>query len=418
MTRPARRSAVFGARGPRTAGDRTTIGPSVPRLICLLCALVACGRAGTDGDRAATPVASTAAPWTRAEWLTAADAFVADVGRARWLRSLPPEARAQLERLVTTAAWREVDRTLFERDGEDMTRFYVAFKKLVSALQSKAAVDELVVLGLYGLDVQRAFITAGVDFVDSLPASETQVRRGGLEKMRLGAAIEVCSLLYLLVDAGEARRAATFTTLTAPERYAFLSREGLQLIIATLDEKLLPHVRPGLRASYQAIRDVVARAHAGRAPTAGATRTTYQGIGPAKLSLGQPHAVVSTTGGFSVELGVGAMAKRVEISDPDGSTRIQHWIELQDGEAKFEAVCFDGFTDAMLVAQLQGAYDADPRADARPGTWFTLETDGNEAHLRILTVGKRGCVASVQAPRGRLARARVDAFLMSLAPAP
>ncbi len=331
---------------------------------------------------------------------------------------MPRLGDPEFEKLVTTEAWLQFHRTDFAH-ADEMVRFFPMFKQLMMALASRGAVDELVVLGLYGLDVQRAMIAAGEDFIEHLPiADKTRAaRRGGLDKVRLGAAIAVCSLLYLAMSASDERRSAVIAALRSSRSYAFHSREGLQLIMATLDERLLPRIGTDLKQAYQGIREVVGRAHAQNPASTSSIRTTYQGLGPPDLLGTVTRRVVSTTGGFSVDLGPAALAKRVEIVGPDGARTVQHWIELYDGETKFEAACFDDTSESDLAARLQNTDGLSRRASSKSGTWFTVSTNGRSGRIRLATIAGRGCVASAEGPAATFPAERAEAFLASIRPA-
>jgi hypothetical protein len=352
------------------------------------------------------------APWTRADWLAAVDGVLANPA------TLPRLGDPQFDRLVNTDAWLHIDGNAFATSPEELLRFFPAFKKLTMAFVTRHAASELVALGLYALDVYRAFITAGSDFIDHLaPDDATRpTRRGGIEKVRLGAALEVCALLFLAPTADAPRRDAAIARLTDARSYAFHSQEGLQLIAATLDETVLPTIQATLRTPYQRIRDVVVREHDGRAPSARPIRTTYQGLAGSVFST-TPVAIVSRTGGFSVELSPAALAKRVEITQPDGSNSVQHWIELQDGGTVFESVCLDGTPESAITATFTGKSGV-TRLPTQPGTWLAVSANGRETRMRITTIRGRGCLASVEAAAGQFPSARADAFLASLKPAP
>ncbi len=385
---------AFACSGARTSGPRTTSAPTTV---------------------ATQPPKEASAAWTRQEWLQAAEAILA--APATMPRLGDPATRAQFEKLVTTEAWLKVDWTLLQQNSEEILRFFPVSKKLMMLLMSQAAVDELIAMQLYAFDVEMAFVAAGMDFIARLPATDEsrQARLGGLEISQRGGAIMICGLLYSAMGVSEAQRALVVTKLRKPSTYSSLSREALQLVLATLDEKLLPSIRPALSKSYQEIRDVVALEYGKREQQPSPRRTTYQGMG---VAGSRPTTIVSTTGHFSVSLGPAGLAKRVELDSPDGAIRVQHWIELQDGETKFEAVCADGVPASELVATFQNMEGAAVQASKQPGTWLTIDNNGREAHMRILSIGGRGCLASVEGPRGQVAAALAESFLLSLQAAP
>jgi len=394
--------------------------PTAKLLILLLpLTLAACGRAKSRTAAQASPADSAADGWTRAEWLAAAEGFIADPTTLP--RLADPATRPLFQRLVSTAAWREVDVKLFEGNGEEIMRFLPTIKRLTLLLLARGTVNEVLALGLYTHEVYPALIGSGLAFVDRLPADDSSRihRLAGLERMRLGAAIDLCGILYVSVSASEDARAAAVAKLMNAASYGHHSREGLQLIVATLDEKLLPSVSAGLRKTYQAIREIVAQEHGKRAESRqSVTRTTYQGIGSSLVDPGKSTTVVSATGGFSVAGGPAALAMRVEVPMADGSTGVQHRVELQDGETLFAVACLDGKTESELVANMQTVGNLAARTSPHPGQWFTLDAGGREARLRFTTIAGRGCMASAEGPSGQVPGDRADAFLASLRAAP
>lgn len=365
---------------------------------------------------AAPAVAPTAAPavadaaLTRAQWLQTVDGYAAAPA------TIPRAADPAFQRLIATTAWLTITADDFARDGAALLRFFPAVKRLYLALGARAAMDELVSLGEYTLDVYRVMLAAGAELVARLPPGDPTraARLHGLETMRFGAAIETCALLYLAIDASAAVRGAALERLAEPAGYATHSRDGLQLVLATLDERLLPALRPDLVASYRAVREVVAAAYAARAVPATGPRTTYQGAGPPGLDWRQAGTVTSTTGGFAVDVSVGAIAKRVDAIGRDGAPSAQHWIEWRDGEVEYKAVCFDREPEAALIAAFQAAPGAEVQASPAPGTWLAMGDAGRQGWLRIVSIGARACLASVEGPRGSVTAATAHGFLRSL----
>jgi hypothetical protein len=356
--------------------------------------------------------------WTRAEWLRAVSGYVADPATMPRLAT----SRAAFEQIVTTRAWLELDGPTFEREGLELLGFFPAIKRLTAALLSNGGtVDEVAAVGLYALDVYGAMVRAGVDFVDGLPAADPtrETRLSGLDELRLGAAIHLCGLFSVLLGASERYRTPAFDKFVQPASYAIYSREALQLILATLDEKIAPRVPAALRPTYERIRAVVASQHDAREATPSASRVTYEGLESAGLTPRPPfQPVVSTTGGFSVEIGPVALIKRVDTRRPDGRVVSQHWIEAKHGEVDFQAMCLDDRSEADLIesfARVPGSVAERPQL---PGTWFRIEAPQREGRIRITTVGQRGCLASVEGPRGQVPTALVEPFLLSLRPAP
>ena len=262
--------------------------------------------------------------------------------------------------------------------------------------------NDVIALGLYTLDVYRALFVAGGDFIAQLPPEDRAKRVGGLDKMRFAMAIEVCAMLQMGTDASEDTRRKMIAKLSEPARYSEHTTEGLQLILATIDEHLTD-------ARYQAIRDVIAREYAPRPHS----HTTYQGI--PRPTQTATRRLVSRTGGFSVEIGQGALAKRVEVAQADRTTAVQHWITLLDGQTTFDAACFDGTTESDLAARLADLADVHPTPE-EPGR-FAMQANGRDGRFRILTIGARGCVVSVEGPSVGFPSARVDAFVRSIKPA-
>ena len=361
----------------------------------------ACGRTELITPAATIkPPTSISAEWTRAEWLRAVDGFTADP------KTMPRLDDPLFQKLVSTNAWLKIDRTIFETNIEEVFRFFPAIKKMTLILVPKTAMDEMLVLGLYTHDVYRALIAASTDYVSHLPANDGSrpARLAGIDDMRLGAAIGICGILFVSLDASDESRSAMVATLTDPASYSFHSREGLQMIAATLDERLLPSLKPALEKPYQTIREVLAQEYDKRSEPLSPIRTTYQGLGPPTQDPTKITTIVSTTGGFSVALGPAGIAKRVEIKQPDKVTSVQHWIELQDGETKFEAICLDGKLESELVSNFQGLDGVSARESEHSGRWFTLKTKDREGGIRILTIAGKGGV-------WLLSKARVARFL-------
>lgn len=382
-------------------------------VLALLCLVTACGHGSTSEP---APPSSSAAPWTRAQWLTVADDLHAKMSSGPVLADA--DSRVVFARLVTSDAWLRLDRSVFEGDAEAL-RFFPTYKRLFMTIGASGTKKDLVTLARYGLDVYASFIGAGVDFVSHLPEGDTTraARQEGLDKVRLGAAIEVCTLLYIVIDAPGGIRAETLRALAQPAMYATHSREGLQLIMATLDEKLLPTISPGLRGAYQTVREVVAREHDARPESASATRTTYQGMGPPVLDAPRALTIVSKTGGFSVGfaavIGVEPLVHRDEIATANGARITQHAISYEIDEVTIEAMCFDELAEAQLVASMSSQPGASAYSSPLPGKWLAMNTPKRVGRMRIMTIGSRGCVASIEAPPGKLP-AFADQFLASL----
>jgi len=386
---------------------------------------VACGggRSADPAARAARPAdgaadraapadgrAAADAPLTRAQWLQVVDGYAAAPA------TIPRVADPAFQRLVATTAWLTIGADDFARDGVELLRFFPAVKRLHLALGARAAMDELVTLGEYTLDVYRVMVAAGAELVARLPAGDPTraARSHGLDTMRFGAAIETCAVLYLAMDASAATRAAVLDRLAEPAGYALHSRGGLQLVLATLDERLLPTMRPELVAPYRAVRAVVAAAYGARAAPATGPRTTYQGVGPLGLDPRQAATVTSTSGGFAVDVSPAAIAKRVDAVGRVGAPSAQHWIEWQDGEVEYKAVCFDREPEAALIAAFQAAPGTEVLPSPDPGTWLTMGDARRAGWLRVLSIGGRACLASVEGPRGAVTAAVAQVFLRSL----
>ncbi len=345
------------------------------------------------GCRSTEPTVS-AEPWTRAQWLAAAEEVAAD----------PRASRAKLDKLLSSDAWRKIDSSAFAPNGDAML-FFPAFKKLTIALGSHGAVNDVIALGLYTLDVYRAMFVAGTDLIAQLPPDDKAraARLAGLDKMRFGMAIEICGMLHMGTVASEETQRKMIAKLSESARYSDHTTEGLQLILATIDEELA-------HAPYQAIRDGIAREHAQRPRS----HTKYQGV--ASTAGAATPRLVSRTGGFSVEIGQAALAKRVEVAEADGSTTVQHWVTLLDGQTTFEAACFDGATESDLAARFAAVPNVRPMPEV-PGRSFAIQAKGRDARIRILTIGARGCIISGDGPSAGFPSARVDAFIRSIKPA-
>jgi hypothetical protein len=382
---------------------------------CLVLAslvFVACdrGKAPPSGTDTEAPVRESAVS-SRAEWLAEVDAFVARGG------SRDAEWTSRLARLVNTDVWKTLPRDAFAQHADEVSRFLASFKQLTLAVLSKGTVDDAVDVGMFGLDVYPSILRAAEDFLAGIPVDDPKrsVRTDGVEKMRHGAALEVAGLLYLVADASERRAASALSRLSSAETYAGLSREGLQLLLATLDEQLLPQIGSARRAAYAQVRDTIAAEHARRPERTPLVRTTYEGVG--SMWAAASRRIVSSTGGFSVDLGPGALVKRVEYGPVGSPAEVHHKIELQEGAMRYEATCFDGFSEPALLEQL-ASRGAESLERAHPGTWLSIDRDGMSARMRILEVGGRACLALAEGPAPAFPAARVDAFLESLRAAP
>ena len=337
---------------------------------------------------------SVATPTTRAAWLVAVDAYIAS------------PSRPQLMALLDSDVWRTLPRDAFAKQPDEVARFFPALKKLMAGA-ALGTVDDVLRAGMFGLDAYQAILLAADDFLAKLPADDPtrRVRAGGVDKMRLGAALDVAGMLYVTLDPSP-RRDEGLARLADPATYATFSRDGLQLLLATLDERVIPMSETSRRTAYVAVRDTIAAEHARRPEPSSNIRTTYQGVGAAKPGRAR---IVSTTGKFSVELNPAALVKRVEIAPGV----VQHWIELQEGDARFEAACMDGVTDVSIVSQLRGA-GAIPTDMGEPGTWLALDRDGRATRIRVLPIAGRACLASLEGPAASYSFDRADAFLRSL----
>jgi len=372
--------------------------------------------ADTRGDGNASRTTETPS-WTRAEWLRAAAGFVAQPATMPRLNNAA--SRPLFHKLVTTKAWLNHDWRIFKRNGAEFTLFFPALKKLTMTFMALNAVDELIGLGLYSMDVYKAFIRSGVGFIARLPAGDptSKTRKSGLDKVRFGAAIGACGLLYLVIDGSEKYRTSVFDTLSRPAWYSFHSREGLQLMLATLDERLIKSGPIGLRPRYAKVRAVIAAEYGKRKRPPSPVRVTYQGLGPPGLKLWKLTTVVSTTGKFSVRIGPGGVAKQMVITHPNGHTSVQHRITLQSGKSVLEALCADGRTHESIAAQLL-SIGLVPEKSQHSGRWLRMNRGGTSVRMRVLSIGGRGCVASVEGPTGHVPAATVESFLKSLRAAP
>jgi len=104
----------------------------------------------------------------------------------------------------------------------------------------------------------------------------------------------------------------------------------------------------------------------------------------------------------------------VDAVGRDGAPSAQHWIEWQDGEVEYKAVCFDREREAALIAAFQAAPGAAVQASPDPGTWLTMGDARRAGWLRVLVIGGRACLASVEGPRGAVTPEVAQRFLRSL----
>ena len=130
------------------------------------------------------------------------------------------------------------------------------------------------------------------------------------------------------------------------------------------------------------------------------------------------ETIISNTGKYAVDIGPGGIAKRIETSLADGNKNVQHWIELQDGETPFNAVCIDGESESTLVSTFMKMDGIVAQQSKHPGHWFEIKRAGREGRMRILAIDGRGCMASVEGPTGQVPTARIEPFLLSLRSVP
>lgn len=372
-----------------------------------------------SGPPSSQPVAIDAL-WSRAEWLAAARAVLADPENRPRMGNAT--TGALFEKLVSTRPWlARAGERIDAQAMEETLAFFPVIKMLMTLYGTRGTVDEVVALSLFMRDVNEAFVAMGNAYIDGLPDDDTtkQVRREGLAKVQLGAAISVCGLFYTIQSASPAYQELALTKLNDPAWYAFLSRQGLQLTLATLDERVLPTIGASLKERLAGVRAVIAKVHAAYGDdSAEAERVVYEGIGSEADETIGPVSVVSHTGGFSVDLFSAALVKKVERKDASGEQEVQHWIELQLGDAKFEAVCMDGVSEQQLRAQFSSMDGVVAETSSHPGAWFTIASPSSEGRMRITTIDKRGCLASVQGPEGKVPTPMVEPFLLSLRAAP
>lgn len=335
------------------------------------------------------PTATTG--WSRAEWLKVAQRISTTPG---------PTDAADLQKLVTTEAWKQLDADTFS----EVLTFAPAVKQLYTALGQRGAIDDVVALSLYTVDVDVASVRAGAAFVAKIPEDDATrpVRERGLAKVKLGAAIEVCGLLHLATGAKPATRDAALTRLATPEIYADLSREPLQLILATLDEKLLPTIDTTVRPKYDAIRSSVLAAYRARTEP---TTTVYQGSERPEFTP-RTVVVVSSTGGFSISLG--PVTGVVPLARRDGD---EHIISLGTMEGtQFEAKCADDIDVADTANQIAALEGTTQRADKV----YVLKRGDRDGLVRVDTIHGRGCVISAEGPRATFPATLAEVFVASL----
>ena len=143
---------------------------------------LACGsskRSPTD-----EPPAPVTAPWTRAEWLTIVEGFIAHPETMPRLSD--PSTRAVFERLASTPSWKTFAGAMVERDVVEFERFTTVAKQMQRILVAKVAMDELVMFQLYVNEVTLASIKAGV--FAALPAPNSTSMRSSPMAWRSPAA--------------------------------------------------------------------------------------------------------------------------------------------------------------------------------------------------------------------------------------
>ncbi|MFN0252198.1 MAG: hypothetical protein ACKV2T_35305 [Kofleriaceae bacterium] len=368
------------------------------KVLLLAVLVVACGKSESrapPADPPSTPAKNGSAKdgtgMSRTEWVALADRLAAASG---------PIPRAKLDELVAAQTWKNVDAKSFE----EVLSFMPTAKRLYMAIGERGSIDDLVALAVYTLDVDVATIRAGVAVVATFAADDTTrpVRERGLEKLRLGTAIDMCALLHVVSRATAPVRDTAFTRLAEPAIYRELSRVPLQLILATLDEKILPTVDPAIRTRYQTIREVVAAAHAARTE---ATETIYQGAEPPSF---EPRTVVivSKTGGFTITMG--PVTGGAPLAKRDGDDHVIAMTTI-DGTL-FEARCSDDLDVKETAAQIAAVEGTTRRAD----NVYVLKRPKHAGLVRVESVGGKGCLISVEGPQDKFPMALAEMFVSSL----
>jgi hypothetical protein len=359
----------------------------VMKLLGMALCLVACGK-GSEPKTGETGSAQHAGALSRAEWIAEANKLVT---ASDW--------RAQFDRLVTADTWRTLDVAAFT--SPEVLQLFGVIKRLYFATAERGTADDLVALAMFTIEAELAFLRGGEAFIATFPTDDPTraVRVGGLEKVRLGIAIELCSVLYELPRAAKSRDAA-LARLATTEPYTLLSRDTLQLVLVTLDEKILPGVSAEMRAKVQAVRDTIAAVQKTRPEPSKRTYQPYE----APSYTARTVTTVSTTGGFSVALGPAIGVQPLAYTEG-----IEHWVHLtvMDGPT-FEVRCSEDIDAADTAKQIGALEGATRRAD----NVFVLKTARREGLIRVETLGEKGCLISVEAEPGRMSPL-ADAFVAS-----
>ncbi len=360
------------------------------------------------------PVEQAPAAATRSDDQPTAIARAA--GRAAWLRevatyvaappSIPrlsdPEGARHFEALVSEPAWLSYDPDNLIADVGDALAFFPASKKLSRALHHLNAADEGVLLILYMDRVNAAMRAAGAAIVrqEERTGVPQDGRLAGLERMRVGAAMELCGLLNAIPAASAPIAERALARLADAATYADHSTASLQLLLATIDGP----AGAAMRGRLGPVREVIAAAHA-RAAAASPAAIEYEPL-PLPRSL-EPQPVVSRGGGFEITVGPGALLWRA--TRPRGPA---YHLEWRDDALLVEVSCQEGATAADFESAFT-AMGATPRPGGDAGR-LRATRGGDELSIRILSIANRGCVAAAQAPAGTVPAARRDAVVDTL----
>ena len=350
----------------------------------------------------------------RAAWIAQVERYVAKP--ATIPRLADPAGRKQLEALLSEPAWLAIDGATFARDGDALLQFFPASKALSGTLRQLGAVDELALFVLYLHDVSGTFIAAAVEMMQGLPAGDETLpaRSEGLEQVRIGAAMNLADVLAALPETSPPVARQVVARLVDEHTYARHSATSLQLLVATLDEAVLPTVSGELQVQLAGVRDVIANRHDAVAATAPPVTRIYEGL--RGWTTAETRPVPSRGGGFVIDVGAAPLVWTSRTPGRDGQPTIAYQLEWRRDTTLLEVGCHADVAEDDIVRQFAGR-GATARTGPAPGHWFTTSTATAAGGIRITTIAGRTCVAGIESTPGQLSDAQIDATLGSLRPA-
>ena len=380
----------------------------------LLASLLLLAACGAPSARPATTKANQGAPaLSRAEWLAAVAGYAADPSTLP--RRSDSEGRARFDALLNLDVWASVGATDFVEAAPDIAAFQQGLRQLAMSAVSAQAHDEFMRIGLFMHESHPPLFAAMATHLATLSPEDQAKRRGGIDKMQVGAAEVVCGVLHdLAAGVGDSdTRMMIAQDLAEASSYRHMGREALQLVLATIDERILPS-NPAATPMLAPVRSVIATEFAARPPAPGPVRTIYEAFGAPTFETSPTLVAVSHTGEFSVAMGALALIARVATTQADGRVTVMHRIAYEIGGTTFSAICMNGVTAQQWLTAFGQQPGACTVMSTLPGAWLTIATAELFGAFRFLDVGSRGCLASVEGPPGAVPPGTIDAFLGSL----